>query len=418
MSGLLTASLTPHAVRDTTLLRRWLSIARLCVHSVRFEDEQVVAEVSLRGCSRCSRCKRKRPRYDRLKPSRWRHLDYGERRLFLEMARWRVNCPQCGIVAEQVPWSDPSSRFTHAFEDQVTWLLQRCDKTSVSTLMGIAWRTVGKIIERAVGRHRKPVDWKAVRNIGIDELSHRKGYRYLTLVTDLDEGRHLWGHEGKSAATLDAFFDEIGPETCQRIKNAAIDMNAAYETTISRRLSSAVIVYDRFHVQRLVSDAVDETRREEWRRLRGTADATVVKHTRYALLKNPWNLTARQSESLSRVQDNNKRLFRAYLLKESFADIFRSIRAPWAAKRRMRKWLAWASRSKLNAFVKVARVIRQRLDGIIRYFEGGFSNGPAEGLNNKARLATRQAYGFHSTEAVLAMIDLRCTGLRISLPRF
>lgn len=405
-------------MRDTTLLRRWLSIPRLRVQSVQFEDEAVIVEVDLRGRSRCPECGRKAPRYDQLEPSRWRHLDFGQRRLYLEMARWRVDCEGCGVLAEELSWGPSNSRFTYAFEDQVTWLAQRCDKTAVSVLMGIAWRTVGDILERAVGRHREPVDWTQVRAIGIDELSYRKGHRYLTLVTDLESGKILWGHEGRTAATLQAFFDEIGAEACERISHVAIDMNAAYEKAISNRLSSAVIVYDRFHVQRLVADAVDTTRREEWQRLRGTPGAGTIKHTRYALLKNPWNLTDKQGESLARLQDDNKRLYRAYLLKESFAEIYRQLLVPWAARRRLRDWLAWASRSKLPAFVKVAKTIRKRFDGIVRYFETGFSNGPAEGMNNKARLATRQAYGFHSADAVLAMINLRCTGLVISLPRF
>jgi transposase len=320
-------------------------------------------------------------------------------------------------VVEELPWAEADSRFTRAFEDQVTWLVQRCDKTTVSTMMGIAWRTVGRIVERTVRRVRKPVNWSRVRAIGIDELSYRKGRRYLTLVTDLETGAHIWGKEGKSAATVDAFFDEIGPEACARIQVVAMDMNGAYESVVKRRLSSAVIVYDRFHVQQLVGAAVDKTRREEWQRLRGTADARTIKHTRYALLKNPWNLTQRQEQALASLQRDNRRLFRAYLLKEAFAEIFRSITAPWAARRRLKAWLSWASRSKLPAFVKAARTIRKRLEGIIRYFESGFSNGPAEGLNNKARLATRQAYGFHSAGAVLAMIDLRCSGIRIRLPR-
>ncbi len=112
----------------------------------------------MRGRSRCSECGRKGPRYDRLPLSRWRHLDFGPRQLYLEMARWRVDCESCGVRAEEVTWGHPKSRFTYAFEDQVAWLVQRCDKTAVSTLMGIAWRTVGNILERAVGRHREPVD--------------------------------------------------------------------------------------------------------------------------------------------------------------------------------------------------------------------------------------------------------------------
>lgn len=349
-------------------------------------------------------------------PSRWRHLDFAERKLFLEMARWRVSCKDCGVVVEDVTWADPKARFTYKFEDQVTWLVQHCDKTTVSSLMRISWRTVGVIIDRTVERYREPIDWTQVTAIGVDELSYRKGHRYLTLVTDLDKGIFLSGKEGRKAETLNAFFEEIGEESCERIETVAIDMCRAFEASIEEKLSRAVIVYDRFHVQRLVTDALDETRREEWRRLKGTEEGKWIKHLRYALLKNPWNLTEKQGEKISNLQRTNQRIYRAYLLKESFADIFDCFNVAWAAKRRLTAWLAWAGRSRLQAFVRVARTIRERLAGILRYFESGYSNGPAEGLNNKARMATRQAYGFHSAGAVLAMINLRCTGLTIPLP--
>jgi len=255
-----------------------------------------------------------------------------------------------------------------------------------------------------------------VTAIAVDELSIRKGQHYLTLVSDLESGRILWSKEGRSKATLEAFFAEIGPEACGRIRHAAIDMCEAYAQAIRKWLPNATLIYDRFHVQSLASKALDEVRRAEWQRLRDTDEASGVKHLRWALLHNPWNATPAQQERLSVLPQQNKILYRAYLLKEALADIYRRLYTlPWA-RRRFIEWLSWALRSRLEPFRKVARTLKRCFEGVLAYFETGYTTSRAEGLNTKARLATRQAYGFHSADAVRAMIELRCTGISVPLP--
>lgn len=405
-------------MRATSLLRRVLPFRRLQVRSVRIEAEAIEVHVGLRGRSRCSGCGRKCPRYDRLRARAWRHLDVSGWRVRLVYAPWRVECRRCGVVVEQVTWAAPRSRFTYLFEDLVAWLAQQTSKTAITDVLRISWRTVGAILERVVSRRRRAVDPSRLRAISVDEISWRKGHRYLTLVVDLERQRVIWGTEGRSAASLERFLDEIGEEACQRIEYVAIDMAQAYMSAVKRRLPRAKIVFDRFHVQRVVSDAVDEVRRQEWRASRGTREGAVVKGTRYPLLKAPWKLTDCERDSLARLQAENRRLYRAYLLKEAFCDIFRRLYSRDTARRRMRAWMSWASRSRLAPFVQAGRTIRRHLEGILNYFDTGFTTSPSEGLNNKARLATRQAYGFHSALAALAMIELRCTGLTIPLPHF
>ena len=405
-------------MRVTSLLRRLLGFPRQRVLSARFEGEDLVVQVGVRGRSRCSRCGRKCPRYDRLKPRRWRDLDVLGHRAWLEGSLWRVSCAKCGVVVEEVSWADAGSRFTQRFEELVAWLAQRCDKTTIQHEMRIAWRTVGVIIERVVARRRGPVDWTRLRAISVDELSYRKGHHYLTLVTDLERGRIIWSKEGRSAATLIAFLREIGYQGRSAIQHVAIDMSAAYRTAIERRLRHATIVFDRFHVQQLASKAVDEVRRDMWRETRDSdrEAARGIKNTRWALLKRPWNVTPGQDETLSSVARSNVKLYRAYLLKETLAGIYDRLLLPGWARRRLKEWLNWASRSRLAPFVKLGRTVREHLEGILAYFETGYTTSRSEGLNTKARLATRQAYGFHSADAVRAMIDLRCSGLVIPLP--
>ncbi len=408
-------------MRATSLARRLLSFPRMSITSVAFEKDEgggegLVLGVALRGRSRCSRCCRKCPRYDQLKPRRWRSLDFGSWIVQLEARLWRVNCPRCGVVVEQVTWADPMSRFTRPFEELVGWLAQRCDKTAISAQLRIAWRTVGAIIERVVARRRQAIDWTKITAIAIDELSIRKGHHYLTLVSDLESGRILWSKEGRSMATLEALFAELGPEVCAGIKHAAIDMFEAYAQAIRKWLPNATLIYDRFHVQRLASAAVDEVRRAEWRRLEGTEEKRAIKHLRWALLHNPWNVTPSQQERLSALPKKNRTLYRAYILKESLADIYRQLYSPPWARRRLKEWISWALHSRLEPFRRVARTIKKCFAGVLAYFETGYTTSRAEGLNTKARLATRQAYGFHSADAVRAMIELRCTGLSIPLP--
>jgi transposase len=402
------------AVRITSLLKKLLGMKQIVVEGARTEDGALVIAVrpSWRR-ARCSGCGCKRWCYDDLPPRFWRHLDFGGVEVLLEYGPRRVDCRRCGIVVERVSWAaEATSRFTEDFEDQVSYLAQRCDKTSIGYMFRIAWATVGRIVSRVVKRKRPLKPLADLEYIGVDELSYRKQHHYVTLVTDHRGGQVVWGAEGKSAETLLGFFAELGEEGRAKIKVVTMDMSQAYISAVREALPDAQIVFDRFHVQQLVNTAVDETRRAEWQRLREIdADAAKeIKHTRWALLKNPWNLTPSQEAKLATLQQVNSPLYRAYLLKESFAGIL-DRRQPAVVKELMESWLSWASRSRLPAFVHVAKTIRQHLDDIVAYIRWRLTNGLIEGLGNKARLATRRAYGFHSATAVIAMIMLCCSGL-------
>ena len=283
-----------------------------------------------------------------------------------------------------MPWCDSTtSRFTSRFEDAVGFLTQRCDKTSVQEMFRIAWVTVGQIVERVVGRHRPGDPLDGLKLIGIDELSYRKGHNYVTTVTDHESGRIVWAKEGKNAETLMSFFEELGDERCLAIEAVTMDMSKAYIKAVKEKVPHAQIVFDRFHVQKLVSEALDLTRREEWQRLREVDkdEANKVKGLLWPTRKNPWNLTPKQEDRLSTLQQDNERVYRAYLLKESFADIL-DRHQPNVVKRKLERWLSWASRSRLPAFVRVGRTIRNHLDDIVSYIRWGLTNGIDEGLNN------------------------------------
>jgi transposase len=287
------------------------------------------------------------------------------------------------------------------------------DKTTVTKLFRIGWRTVGRIVERVVKRRRPDDALDGLECIGVDELSYRKGHRYVTLVCDHLSRRIVWGHEGKSAASLAAFFEELGEQRCRNIRVVTMDMSQAFIEMVRKYVPWAEIVFDRYHIESLVRAALDKTRRQQWRSLQGTEEGDGIKHLRWALLKSKWNLTPMESEKVSKLPRRNARLYRAYLLKESFVGIL-DRRQPNVVKRKLKEWLSWASRSRLPEFVRVARTIKKHLDGIVEYVRCRLSNGLLEGLNNKARLITRRAYGFHSADATLAMIMLCCSNLRLN----
>ena len=403
-------------MRGTTVLRQLLGIDNAVVDGFGVEDGALVIHVHPTWQTpRCSGCVRKVDRLHDVHTARhWRHLNFGGVRVELVYDLRRINCRKCGVLVEKVPWAEtPVARFTREFEDQVAYHAKEMSKTAVEKLMGIAWRTVGSIIARVVERMRPQDPLAGLTAIGVDELSYRKHHRYITLVTDHLKGVIVWGKEGKDAETLKAFFTELGEERCRQIEVVTMDMSGAFIKAVREALPHAQIVFDRFHVQQLASKALDETRREEWRRLHGTAEGELLKHLRWPLLKSSWNLRQDESNRIAELPKQNARLYRAYLLKEGLADILDG-RQVNVVEKRLREWIGWAQRSQLEAFRRTAATIKEHLPNIVAYVRWKLTNGVVEGLNNKVRLLTRRAYGFHSAEAVIAMVKLCCTGLELN----
>lgn len=403
-------------MRVTTVVRRLIGVMSLLVQSVAFESSGLVLAVSPRWRRpRCGGCERRAPGYDRSAPRRWRHLGLGRLRIWLEYAPRRVRCRRCGVRTEQVPWARAGSRFTEDFEELVAYLAQVTDQTRVTELMGISWTTVGAIVERVVARRLDPARLDGLRRIGVDEFSYRKRHRYLTTVVDHDRRRVVWAAAGRSAETLGAFFEALGEERCAKLECVTMDMATGYIKAVEERLPGVQIVFDRFHVQRLASDALDTVRREQLREIRGSEAGQELFRSRFALLKNPWNLTRKERQKLSDVQRTNAPLYRAYLLKETLAQAL-DYKQPARAERALREWLAWASRSKLPSFVKAARTIRKHFDRILAYVRERLTNGIVEGFNNKLRMIARRAYGFHSPPPLIAMLFLCCGGITLDPP--
>lgn len=404
-------------MRITTLLRKAIAVTSLFfVTDVLLENGRLVLHVKPAWRNpRCGRCGKVAAGYDRRPLRYWRHLAFGRLLVWLAYAPRRVNCPDCGVMTEEVPWAAPESGFTWEFEEMTAYLAQITDKTTVTKLVRICWRTVGSIVERVIERKLDASRLDDLRFIGVDEFSYLKRHHYLTVVVDHDRGRIVWAKEGRSYEVLKSFFQELGLDRCVRIQAATIDMSASYEKAIQEWLPQADIVFDRFHVQRLASDAVDEVRRSIVRELKGTEDAKAVKKTRFVLLKNPEDLSPSEKRKLSVVEATNRRLYRAYLLKETLRRALDYLQ-PARATRELKSWLAWASRSRLKPFVRVGRTIREHFEGVIAYVKTRLTNGLTEGLNNKLRMIARRAFGYHGAEPLIAMMFLTCGGIQLNPP--
>lgn len=233
------------------------------------------------------------------------------------------------------------------------------------------------------------------------------------MVVDLVKGRVVWAHPGKNADTLLKFFAALGLSRCGEVELVAIDMSEAYIKGVGAAVPKAQLVFDRFHVRRLVHDALDAVRRQQVGLFGTRTEAgQALKRTRWALQKSPWNLTELETAKLSHLQRANKALYRAYLLKESLAAILDG-RQVNVARSKLEEWISWALRSRLEPFRKVAKTIRRHLEGILAYVQTGFSNGATEGLNGKIRTITRRSFGFHRPASLIALIYLCCSGLTL-----
>lgn len=403
-------------MRFNTVARRLLGVIQLFVVGGRFEDKGLVLRVrpSWRK-PRCGNCGCRAPGYDQKPARRWRWLPIGRIRVYLEYSLRRVWCPHCLVRTEAVPWAEQGSWFTKDFEEMVAYMATVTDRTTVCKTLGMSWRAVGGIIERVVEKRLDPSRLDGLKRIGVDEFSYRKRHRYLTTVVDHDRHRVVWAAEGRSSNTLKAFFEALGPERLMQLETATIDMAAGYIKAFEEEASHVQIVFDRFHVQQLASDAVDEVRREQWRELQGTDEGKSIKDSRYALLKNPWNLTRDERNKLSEIQRDNAKLYRAYLLKETLAKALDYLQ-PKRAREALDYWLAWAFRSRLKPFVKAARTIRKHKESILAYIKHRLTNGVVEGFNNKVRTIARRAYGFHSPKPLIAMLYLSCGGISLDPP--
>jgi transposase len=424
-------------VRVTTAFNRMLAIPGAFVASVTFSPEGVVVGLRRRRAKHSCPCGWKTwAVYDR-SVRRWRHLDLGAAKCLLEAEICRIDCRRCQKVrTEEVPWARPGARHSRDFQDVAAWLAQKVDKTTITKLLRVSWEAVAKIVVDVVAEAIDDTRMEELYRIGVDEVSYRKGHRYLTVVADHDrDGAVVWAAEGKDHGVLEAFYDELGEQRTKKLEVVTLDMGGAYEAATKAKAPHVIQCVDPFHVVKLANEAIDKTRRQAWNLERKTNPAPKrprgrprkdapapprdparwIKHTRWALLKDPDALKPSQLGALEELRRRRSVLYRCWQLKEGVRDLYRLKKASDAAEH-LDWWLAWACRCRIPAFVTLSRTIRANRKRILAAVELGLSNSKLEGLNSKIRLINHRGYGHHSAAALIAMIYLCCGGITIELP--
>jgi transposase len=409
-------------MRVTAGFSRLLRLAGVWVRDVQFNEDRVVVSVALKRrrlvCPECGYSTRHRHNRQRVE-SVWRHLDLGVWRLEVRAQLRRLECPAHGVRVEGVPFARSRSGFTRDFECLVAWLASRTDKTTITRLVRIDWATVGRIIARVCEDELDPDRLENLFEIGVDEVSWKRQHNYLTLVADHLRGQIVWGHEGSDAATAGRFFKEIGKSRSHAIEVISLDMGPGYAKAAREHAPQAIIAIDPYHVVAVGNRALEEVRRDYWNELRRIGDkdaARRFKGARWSLLKAPTNLSDEQASTLRRLRRAGGEVWRAYTLKEALRTIFAPDLTLADVTLLIDRFISKATRSRLAPFVRLARTIRRHRDGILAAIRLGINQGRTEALNNKVRLITRRAYGFHTAEAALALVMLTCGPITLQPP--
>jgi transposase len=392
-------------MRLETCIRKGLGLKAHRVREVREEEGRLIAEIEwMEGRALgCGGCSRRTKRVHSRRPLReWRDLRVREQPR-------RIRCRGCGVRLERLPWADPWQRITQALSRALAELSRKLSWKETAIHFGVDWKTVASAVKRAVAWGLKHRPWRPLRAIGIDEVSRSKGQRYLTLVYDLDRRRLVWIGENRDIATMEKFFQWLGPRRGRAIQIVCCDMWSVYIDAVRKNLPQATLAFDRFHVVQHLNQAVDEVRRQTWRQMTGE-EKTAFKRTRWIWLKNPWNLQPKERRRLSQLCRKNQPIVRAYYLKEAFQRFWDYLSEGWA-RPYLKHWLWWASHSRLEPFRDFARLVQNHLDGILSWTRLRVSNGALEGMNNKVKVVAHRAYGYRTTNTYITAIWHGCGDL-------
>jgi len=316
----------------------------------------------------------------------------------------RVDCEECGVRVERVPWAEGKSPVTKPFALFLARWAKRLSWKETAKSFCTTWDTVFRSVKQIVEYGLKHRQLDGITAIGIDEIQYGKGHQYLTLVYQINVGmrRLLFVGKERKAKTLLRFFRDFGKERCEKLKFVCSDMWKAYIKVIKKKAPNALNILDRFHIVQKLGKAIDKIRAAEVERLAAEGyDEDVLKHTKYCFLKNEKNLTKKQKTKLTDVLQYDLKSVRAYLLKESF-QLFWNYKSPYWAEWYLNKWCARAMRSRLEPIKDFVRTIRRHQPLIMNWFKAKkqYSSGIVEGLNRKVNLVTRKSFGFRSYEVL------------------
>jgi transposase len=359
----------------------------------------------------CSQCDREGCAVHDTRQETWRHLDFFQHQAFLHARVPRASCPDCGVLKVSVPWARPDSGFTLLFESIIMSLVKVMPVRNAAQFVGEHDTKIWRVVHHYVDEGLECVDLSELTQIAVDETSARRGHDYVTLFADFAKRRVVFVADGKSSETVEEFveFLESHGGDKERISDASIDMSAAFIAGVEANLPNAEITFDRFHVMKLVNEAVDEVRRREAR------EKAYLKGTRYIWLKNTENLTPEQADALKELEGENLDTMQAYQIRMNLQEVFRMGSLVDAA-RFLRRWVTWVGICDLAPMKRVAKTISDKAAQILAAITTGLSNGFLEAINARVQAAKRMAKGYKSKRNLKAMIYIVAGDILTSLP--
>ena len=391
---------------STSLLYHAFGLRGYRYLATRYQEGEIVLKIEApRRSLRCPACDSAHVHIDEWCARRWRTLPIGSKTVWIEMAVPKVECQRCGAKRRvRLGFAEPMRQHTKSFERYVMELLQFMTPQDVSFHLGISWDVANDIQKRRLGKRFGRPKLKRVRNIAIDEIHLGQRHRFLTLVLDLDSGAVLFVGHGKGQEALNPFWKWLKSSKA-KIRAVATDMSPAYIAAVQKHLPQARLVFDRFHVVKLLNEKLTELRRQLYREAQGPLGKNVLKGIRWLLLMNPENLDETRSEQhrLQEALDLNRPLAIAYYLKEDLRQLW-SQGTKRRARRFLDSWVRRAEASGIRMLQRFARTLTIHRRGILAWYDVPISTGPLEGTNNKIRTLQRQAYGFRDREYFILKI--------------
>jgi transposase len=359
----------------------------------------------------CPECGQPAPGYDRAEERRWRHLDTCQFRTVLCARVPRVACPTHGVRQIRVSWAEDRSRFTLLFEALALRVLRETTLSGMAALLRLSWDEADGIFRRAVARGLARRRREPVGVLGVDETSFQKRYEYVTVVADLKRGRVLWVGDHRRQETLEGFWDTLPSEERDGLEAVVMDMWEPYIAATREALAehSAPIVFDRYHVMQHLNHAVDLVRRAEQAELREAGDAR-LKRTRYVWLKGAARRSRADRQLIRQARRAGLKVGRAWAIKEAAGKLWTYHSMSWALKY-FRRWYGWAVRSRLAPIIRVARMMKRYLSGILAYLRHRYTNALTEALNAKIQEIKYRARGYRNRANFRLAILFHCGGL-------
>jgi transposase len=390
-------------------IRNLLNLKEMAVTHFELDDRRRVLNLWVKpyknGC-RCPECNRRCRIVSEIGTYRiWRDLPIYGCSVLLWYCPKEIMCRFHGRVQENIPWADAYCRVTYRFEYAMLVYCQMMTQNAAATMLKIPKSTLSDMLHRTITRIREGHRIRGLKTIGIDEFAYCRGRKYATIVYDIDRACVVWVGKGKGRETIDVFFNEmLSDYQKDKIQWATCDMSQAYIGAIEAHCPNAKLVLDRFHIVKKLNEAVDQVRKEQWREA-SVDERKALKGLRWLLFRHSSTRSKRQTRILNQLRKGNRRIHRAWILKDEFEQ-FWDYKAPWAAERFLKRWTTTALKSRLEPIRDFVKTVREHWHRIIPFIESRITNAISEGLNRIIKIVKNRASGFRTLQAFTDMIFL------------